>query len=77
MSSVAGDRFEDKLLANSIGILVVASGTVAAVDLWFVDGVERTDGASTLEDELVGGAGELADAAAAEGVASDADALTV
>lgn len=77
MSSIAGDGFEHQLLANSIGILVVASGTVAPVYLWFVDGVQRANCTSSLENELVAGTGQLADSTAAQSVSSDAHALAV
>lgn len=37
LSSIAGDWFEDQLLANSISILVIASRAIAAIDFRFVD----------------------------------------
>jgi len=77
LASAAADWFEHKLLADSEVVFVVASGAVTAVDLWLVDCVQGADGTASLEDELVATTSELAHSAAAQGVASDADALVV
>lgn len=58
MTRWAIDRFQDQFLAHSIKILVLSTGTVASVDFCFVDGVERANGASSLEGELSTEAGQ-------------------
>jgi hypothetical protein len=77
LASTAVDGSEHQLLANSVGILVEASGAIAALDFRFVDGVQGANGTSSLEDELVASASELANSAAAHGVSSDANAFVV
>ena len=50
------DRSEDKFLADSEVILVETGRTIASVDFRSEDGVEGTDGASSLEGEVSGSA---------------------
>jgi len=52
LSNGALNRSQDKFLADSEDVLVVAAGAIAAVDLSLVDGVEGADGTASLEGEL-------------------------
>jgi len=65
------------LLANPVCVFVVSGRTVTTFDLWFVDGVKRTDSTAALEDELVAAARKLADTAAAHRIPADTHALIV
>jgi hypothetical protein len=77
LAGVATNGFQYQLLADSIGVFVVAGGTGAGFDLFVVDSVQGAGGATSLEDELVASARKRADSAAAQGVSVGADALSV
>lgn len=64
-------------MADSEVVLVETGRTVASVDFRSEDGVEGTNGASSLEGEVSVTARKSADSATVERVSSSADALTV
>ena len=77
MSTGAGNRFEYELFANTIVVLIVASGASASINLCVVDSVERADGASSLELELPSCTGEHTHSTGILGISSYADALAI
>ena len=60
LTSRAGDGCRNEDDTESRGVSVEPVGTVASVDFRSVDGVERADGASSLEGELIGSTAEYA-----------------
>jgi hypothetical protein len=77
LSTGAGNRFEYELFANTIVVLIVASGASASINLCVVDGVEWADSASSLELELSSSTGEHTHSTGVLGISGYADTLTV